>query len=121
MSYLQCTNNTCAGIREALHAAHARINALQIQMQKVQRDAEQLNRLFKTQGGGYHIECEQFERWMHQPDDPTGPGLFRPAGLAPVEPMWQAPQEHLDFLGRESVQNKLYVPKLDDYRGVAPS
>ena len=89
---------------------------MSIEMARLRRDAATLERAIAFQVDSFKIEAESMEQWMVNKEPHPKPPKAK--GVAPCEPLWQPPQEFLDFLGRERVQNKLFRPKLDDYRGV---
>ena len=119
MSHLPCINPSCVACKLCLHDAHAKLNAMSIEMARLRGEHAKWHRTVSSQVDSFKIEAEGLEMKRNDPQAPQ-PKLERAKGVVPADRdiVWQPPHfetafMHVDFLGRNAVQNKLYAPQLD--------
>ena len=119
MSHLPCINPSCLLCKQCLYDAYAKMNAMSMEIAELRhwKATHQHRVLFQVDA--FKAECESLEikrmdNFVPDPKPQKAAGVVQ----SDLDFVWQPPHfetalAHVNLLGRQKVQNKLYAPLLD--------
>ena len=119
MSHLPCINPSCLLCKQCLYDAYAKMNAMSMEMAELRHEKATRERCLLFQVDSFKAAAESLEikNMDHFEPDPK-PQKALGVVQRDLDFVWQPPHfetalAHVNLLGRQKVQNKLYAPLLD--------